>query len=333
VRAWRKSFRPDVTILAYHRVLPATMSGRSDFDPELVSAWSDEFNWQMSYLKRHCEVMTCEELSSALGTSTGVPKNTVVITFDDGFKDNFLVAFPILKHHGLRATFFICTDNVESGERLWFDRIATQIGQWKSGPITLPGYRIEFEATELSRKSATDRFLNHLKRVPNLERVNLCQALFDLIPEGDSKVNSLHLPMHWDELREMAKAGMEIGSHSKTHPILSQVLEDRELHAEIHGSKEVIEKALGHAVTSFAYPVGKRFSFDARTINMVERAGYRFAVTYEAGINTLPVASRHALKRISVERYISRDMFSASILAPDIMLFPHHRNNPDRSSL
>lgn len=332
-RVWRHGMRPDVTILAYHRVLPETMSGQSDFDPELVSAWANEFDWQMSYLKRHCEVLTCEELDSALSSSKGVPRNTVVVTFDDGFKDNFLVAFPILKNHGLRATFFICTDNVESGERLWFDRIVTQIGQRASGPIDLPGYQLDFKENELSRKSATDRFLDHLKRVPNIERVSLCQALFDLIPEGSLKANQLHLPMHWGELKEMAQAGMEIGSHSKTHPILSQVAQDDELHAEIHGSKEIIEKALGQEVASFAYPVGKQFSFDARTVKMVERAGYRFAVTYEAGINPLPVAQRFALKRISVERYISRDMFSASILAPDIMLFPHHRNNPDRSSL
>src|SRR5262245_57810777 len=109
-----------VRILMYHRV--TNELGRSDAPYNAVSI--EHFDQQMSTLASEYSVITLDDLSQCFPDLTALPENSAIITFDDGFRDNYLNAFPILKKYGLRATIYVCSGTVGNGKRLWFDRVS-----------------------------------------------------------------------------------------------------------------------------------------------------------------------------------------------------------------
>jgi peptidoglycan/xylan/chitin deacetylase (PgdA/CDA1 family) len=128
--------------------------------------------------------------------------------------------------------------------------------------------------------------------------------------------------MNWAQVRELSDAGMEIGSHSVSHPVLAQIEDDDVLRRELHDSKAAIEHHTGRPVVSLAYPVGGRAAYDDRVVAATREAGYRFAFTYGAGPNRLDALDGYRIKRLAVERYVSRNRFAAMLAAPP--LFAYH---------
>jgi len=281
-----KRQRGRLVILCYHRILPAAAKA-SYFQPDLVVT-PEAFRGHLTTLADYYSILPLREAWSVLQADTRHDRPLAAITFDDGYRDNHRYAAPLLAERGLRATFFIVSDLVGAQQPPWYDRVANlvkacatrgrrfeadsdvrrileEVAPMTAGSASLtPG-----QAVAWSKRLTPDR------RKEFMELLRRCAGSETAFAPDD-------LIMDWRELSELAQAGHEIGSHSRTHPILTQ-LDDEHLRDELAGSRSTIEKGLKQPVVSFCYPNG---DLDDRVEAAVTKAGYDCAVTVEAGINT-----------------------------------------------
>jgi peptidoglycan/xylan/chitin deacetylase (PgdA/CDA1 family) len=312
----------DLRVLAYHRVLPRQDVNRFAYDIELVSAWEDEFDWQVGHLAKHYAVITPSELARLADAGKPPPRNAAMITFDDGYRDNHDIAFPILRRHGVAATMFVTTGYLDQPDLYWFDKLSYAIKASQVGQLTLPdGTALALGDDLPARQKACETALRSLKSVSDqLRRDSVSNWLAQLGVATPWVNGSVHCSMSWAEVKALADNGMEIGSHSVTHPVLSTVADDLELRREVFDSKLAIEAHTKRPVTALAYPVGGPKAYNDRVIQVVREAGYRYAFTYTSGLNRPQAMNPFAIKRLAVERYTSRDRFSAMLAAPPMFV-------------
>jgi len=225
---------------------------------------------------------------------------TVAVTVDDGYREVFTLAAPILRRYGVPASFFVINDFVEGRLWPWTDR-------WGFAFERAPRDRVSFRHRgaihvlemrgEQDRRRAEEQWLGSAKRLAVAERDELLGAIAEafgvdipIVPPG------AYRPMTWAQLRALADEGFDVGAHTRTHPILSCVAPEH-LHIEIDACRDHIERALGRPVRHFAYPNGRREDYTAETVAAVARAGYAAAVTTVAGGNT-PSTPSLELRRI-----------------------------------
>jgi peptidoglycan/xylan/chitin deacetylase (PgdA/CDA1 family) len=316
---WPKPAR-EIKILAYHRVLDVPNEDAFLFDLDLISASTEDFDWQVRHARDNYDPMTFAELIDCLDGKQKLPKKPLIFTFDDGFDDNCEFAFPSLKRHGVPATIFISTDYIGGDRTYWFDWVVYLINHLGGRTVEIAGleqsYRVPDDLAE--RREFAQDFLERLKRVPDATRravVDELQQIADIdFPSGGFRESR---PMSWEQVREMQAGGIEFGSHTSSHPILKQV-PDEGLARELGESKQVIEAQLGVACDVIAYPVGGAHAYDERIIKHVEQSGYRLAASYQSGINPVDSLETFALKRLHVEREVSRELFAASLAIPGL---------------
>ncbi|HXH11220.1 MAG TPA: polysaccharide deacetylase family protein [Alphaproteobacteria bacterium] len=266
-----------IIILAYHRV----NDGRDPFWPALPTA---VFARQMEYLATFCHCYGLEEAVARL-TDNDVQDNAVAVTFDDGYRDNYLKAFPILQRFSIPATIFVATDAIGSGRILWHDQVSAAV--WTTQASVLKGCRPIGRSYELqtpqSRREAQTAILHALRALDEEERAQWVAWLQrELAVEPWLQASELMLT--WDDIKVMHQHGIEFGAHTATHPVLSRVTSARAW-AEIAESKATLEQHLGGPVRGFAYPSGRRQDFTATTKRLVQDAGYGYAVTMVLGVN------------------------------------------------
>lgn len=318
ISAAHDSVRHDLRVLAYHRVLPRLDQDNFDYDVELVSAWEEEFDWQMGHLARHYRVITPRELVRILDAGKPVPRNAAMVTFDDGYRDNHAIALPILRRHGLAATMFVTTGYLDTPDLYWFDELAYCIKTTPEARLQLgPDAALDLAGGRAQRQLACEQALRYLKVMNNELRQATVKRWIQALRVGLPKQrDAMHGSMSWAQVKNLADNGMEIGSHSVTHPVLPSVPDDAQLRRELFDSKQDIEARTGQPVVSIAYPVGGPRSYDERVIRMVRDCGYRLAFTYTAGENHPASWNPFRLCRMAVERYTTRDRFAAMLAAP-----------------
>ena len=308
-------------VLAYHRVLPREVEHGFSYDIELVSAWQDEFDWQVRYLAKHHEVITCHDLAALIDAGRPIPRNAVMITFDDGYRDNHDVALPILKSHGVPAVVFVATGYMGSRETYWYDRLVHQMLTVEQAALPMPGGApaLVVGGGEGQRRRAAHAALKHLKVLPDAQRRETLERWRIAMGAAEhDEFGGVDGPMDWAEVRRLSDAGIEIGSHSVTHPVLAQIGDDAQLERELVDSKAEIEARIGRPVVSLAYPVGGPGAYSERVVDVARRAGYRFGFTYESGVVDPQRMDAFRLRRLPVERYISRDRFRAMLAMPPL---------------
>lgn len=321
IRGFRPHYMKDLRVLAYHRVLPGSEAADFPFDPELISAWSDDFDWQMKYIASRFDVLSCRDVVDRLEHGGKLPRRPLVVTFDDGFADNFECAFPILRARGLPAVVFLATGYVGGSEIFWFDWLTYALTHTACThlPAATAGIDLDLPQSAELRSEAVVCLLRHLKRVPNEERTAIVARIRDSL--GVSVPDELRhksAVLNWDQVREMASGGIEFGSHTVTHPVLSRVLDDALLDRELVESREEIQRQTNQQVVAIAYPVGGKSAVNDRVIGAVERAGYKIGFTYQTGLNHIGRWDPFQLKRLRVERYMRRDMFRAMVESPEL---------------
>lgn len=308
-----------LTVLAYHRVLDVGDEDRFVGDPELVSASTADFDWQMRLVARYFRPTTFGRVLELSAAGLPLPPRSLIVTFDDGHADNYCNAFPVLRATHVPATIFVSTAYVESDTPYWFDLVARIFGAAPPGPLQLTSVPLRVTLSDAgSRRAATGQLLAQLKRVPNAQRLE-CLSELQSQPHWRASVPAQGGPfaMTWAQIREMSTAGIEFGSHTVTHPILTQ-LTRVELDRELSESREVIRRETGQPVDVVAYPIGKHFAFDQTVIDACRACGYRLGVSYETGVNAWPSDQPFALRRLAVERYTSREMFESILSLPGI---------------
>src|ERR1035437_413527 len=274
--AFEKRSEPSARILYYHRV-------NDDNDPFFPAISTALFEEQMRFVSRYYRVVSLAELLDRLDGGSAEP--VVAVTFDDGYRDNCLKAFPILERYGLPATIFLTTGSMDSGEPLWFEQMALgfkrSTREWIDLELGTPQrYRMR---TQAERLDAIGRVFARLRNLPDLERrQGLAQILNQLAfrDEGERKNKMLT----WEQVRIMQKRRIDFGGHTVTHPFLSR-MPGEQVSWEVSECKRRMEEELQLPVSHFAYPNGREEDFGAWNKDLIRRAGYRAAVTTMWGVN------------------------------------------------
>lgn len=266
-----------LSILIFHRVHAAP--------DELFPAEPDarRFDEICAWLKAWFNVLPLDEAVHCLG-SRRLPARAACITFDDGYADNLDVALPILQRHRLAATFFIASGYLDGG-RMFNDSIIELVRRSPLAALDLAGLGLNCgESLPLgggaARPAAIAALIGELKYRQPDERTELSRALqaragVDRIPDD--------LMMRSDQVRAMHRAGMQIGAHTVTHPILAR-LEPAAARDEIQRGKAGLESIIGAPVSLFAYPNGQpEVDYDSTTVQLVREAGFRAAVSTAPG--------------------------------------------------
>lgn len=306
---FRKLGGRSTIILVYHRVMDKRNEkdikdgedkGNSFLlDQSLISASPNNFDKQMQHLSRKYKVISLEEFIDSCNRNVKLPKNSVVITFDDGYKDNYSYAYPILNRYGLRATIFLAAGAIEKEEMFWWDKVAYLISKSAAKDIAIERIgRLSLKNMDERRKAIREVCLR-LKDKNEKEKNSLIESLSkELGVKLPKKGLARQTLLTWKEIDEMSKGGISFGAHTLTHPILTN-MPIAEARNEIVLSKDAIEKAIKKRVMSFSYPNGYRCDFNEEIKEEVKRAGFECAVTYMQGRNNRR-SDLFELRRISV---------------------------------
>jgi peptidoglycan/xylan/chitin deacetylase (PgdA/CDA1 family) len=312
--------RKAIRILAYHRVLDESTSDFL-FDDGVISATTQAFYNQMNYVRRNFDVISFQDLHAIESEGKALPDRPLIITFDDGYRDNYTNAFPVFKEFRIPATVFVEIGHTRLRSLYWWDLIAYCFKTTARTGIILDQISADLLPlrTARDRRSAIEHVLRWIKRVPERTKAQFIEDLPGAL--GVSITSGLADGMHlsWGEIREMADCGIEFGSHTVTHPVLSNV-DDARLEREVFDSKTALERQLHKEVIVFSYPVGGKGNFDSRARAAVARAGYKYAVSYVDGVAGRVGIDRYALPRIHVEADHSLNLFRANLSFPSLML-------------
>ena len=267
---------PSARILYYHRV-------NDDNDAFFPAITTGLFEAQMRYVSRHHRVVSLAELVSRLGDQSSQP--VVAITFDDGYRDNYQNAFPILERYGLPATIFLTTGNLDSRDPMWFERLAEAIQEFPRDFIDMeidPGRRYWLR-TSAERLECLDRVFDILRDLPDAERRTWLPRILQHLAARDNGDHS-GMMLTWEQVRFMQKRGIDFGGHTVTHPFLSR-MPGEQVTWEVSECKRRIEEEIQQPVAHFAYPNGREKDFGAWNKDLIRKAGYRAAVTTIWGPN------------------------------------------------
>lgn len=266
-------------LVGYHRVVEDFAESARRSIPAMLTS-SRMLEEHLDWIGRRYRFVDLDELGGYLERGEDASR-LAAITFDDGYRDFFEQAFPVLARKGVPAAVFVVTDLVGNAELQIHDRVSLLLTrafrQW-SDPArelraVLDGLQVRLPGLEradhpLSVMASLVRALSRkdvLRVADTLER----QVGFDEAEAADM------LPLTWSMLAALQRAGVIIGSHTRTHAWLTQERPDK-VREEIQGSRRVLERRLGAPVNHFAYPDGR---FDATTAVEVAAAGYRFGYT------------------------------------------------------
>lgn len=283
---------PLCTIFRYHRV-------NDDHDPFFNALPVSQFCAQMEYLAQHFHLVSLDQLASGQLSCNG-QRCSVAITFDDGYRDNFVNAFPILKKMGIPATIFLTTGYIESGRLPWYDqvRLAFKLTSQPSCSFhAIGGPTVPLEG-EIGRLSAMKLALEWLRTTRDKDRLRWLPELFKNL-RVPSELNLPATMLAWSEIRQMSKEGITFGAHTVTHPVLGS-LPVALLEEEIAGSKKTVEDRLQVQVRHFAYPFGKPADVGSDAKRIVKAAGFQTAVTTISGVNG-PDQDLLELKRFNLD--------------------------------
>jgi peptidoglycan/xylan/chitin deacetylase (PgdA/CDA1 family) len=296
--------RDELTILMYHGVTRNQL-------PVSDACFIDEtaFRQQMKYLRQHFSVVPLSRAIDLL-TRGAVDRPTVVLTFDDGYQNNFDVAFPVLKEFAVPATIFLTTGFVDSSNSLWFCHVIRALTSTQKQSIRWKD--MELDLSDPRRRSvASNRLQAAIKEYPPAEVLSQVMRLSDeleidpLLPFGsDSPFRILNV----ESIREMIQSGLvEFGAHTKTHAILS-LLSPEEQQREIWSSVEAVKCLTGEPCRLFAYPNGRPQDYDTKTIDLLRESGVSAAVCTSSGPNHSRT-SLMELKRYGVGSNLGMSMF------------------------
>jgi peptidoglycan/xylan/chitin deacetylase (PgdA/CDA1 family) len=296
-----------VLVINYHRI--GDLSD-SELNRSVWSATADGLDRQLKLFKRHFELVGADAIDQRLLRRPG---RRVMVTFDDGYRDLYEVAFPVLQANDVRATMFICSGFVDGVATAWWDEIAWMIrrfgaaelapGPWSSRALPLaPG------AVDATIDAVTRAYwlLPVVDTGPFLERLGAVTG-GDRRPAHDDWIT-------WEMAREMSAAGHELGAHTVTHPILAR-LPASDQREEIATSVARIEAEVGSRPRSFAYPVGTTDAFDAVTVDAVRAAGVKFAFSNYGGRVTAGFQP-FDIRRLSSESLRDESLLRATLALP-----------------
>lgn len=267
-RRWFTKSR--VAILIYHRVCPK----KDEWSLEPLSP--ESFETQMKYFTQNYEILSLDKLVQYTKSGKSFPEKAVVVTLDDGYKDNYLYAYPVLRKYNIPVTIFLTTGYIGGSEPFWWDEVAYVIENSKSikklDLKDLGSYSLQ---SELDRTRVKSIICEKLTKLPDNKKNSIIKNLLNICQVEIPRDLGKKLILSWEEVKEMDNAGVTFGAHSVSHPILINMPLEQSKN-EIVQSKRDIEEKLGKEVTAFSYPNG---NFNAEIVELVRNSGFTCAVS------------------------------------------------------
>ena len=289
-RWWRQSLGPRLIILTYHR------------------AAGGDLRSHLLYLRHHYRMMHLEEALKELyspsqnGKYRRDRRTLLVLTFDDGYRDNYTHAFALARELQVPITIFLIPGYIESGEYFWWLVADYLVRHAQVDEVTIEDrtYRLRQPGERHLLAQAVSTHLRHsisvAERDAFLATVRKALAITSPVPSEGGMC-----PLTWEQVREMEESGwVSFGAHTMHHPILASLSDPAEVQREVAECRVVLEQQLGHPVRTFAYPVGKPEHIGEVGLRSVRDAGYDWAVTTIDGTNTAQ-SDPYLLRRVAGE--------------------------------
>lgn len=299
-------------VLAYHRVTDVG----PDFDTFRgnVSASPEEFAAQMDEVAERYHPVGLDRVLAAIEGGPELPRRAVLVTFDDGYRDNLTVALPVLAERGIPAVLFAATDAIDTNHGFWWDRVAWCFAHAARDAADLPEAGRRSWSDLPAREVVTRGYIEFLKTLPEPRKADAVAALPEALGVTIPDDAFAGLALEWDEVRAMADTGVVIDAHTCSHPVLSRVDLDR-ARDEIRGSRDRIAAETGRVPVTFAYPNGHPADYTDAVVDTVADAGFRAAFTLVPG----PARRRELIgdplriRRIYVHHGDDRARFAAKL--------------------
>ncbi len=288
-------------VVTYHRVVD-----RDDLNssPVGLAVTRETFEKHLIHYKKYCHIIDEATLLNHRDNLSSLPRNALLITFDDGYIDNYEIALGIMKKHEIPGIIFVAANYIGRTRLFWSDIVAFILKVVADGELDAERIagrlspklinlfsRVLDCGRPLAPKPYND-FMSRLKELAEREEIigtMVRGAALEAEGIGEQKRYSV---LSWEQLREMAKAGIVCGAHTLNHPDVTKISSE-ELRTELVEAKKIIEQKMGRSVDSFAYPYG---FYDDSSAAEVEKAGYKVAFSLEGGDNK----SLYRLRRLNV---------------------------------
>jgi peptidoglycan/xylan/chitin deacetylase (PgdA/CDA1 family) len=294
-------------ILVYHRIV----DDRSRYLKKgaVVHHHVKDFKREVLYLKRSFQILSMDEVVDRIKSGMGFRRPSIAITFDDGYLDNYTLAYPVLKKHGVPATIYLTTSLVGTPDRIWTDQIGLAFLETPKDHFSfseLFGDKTVPIKTKEEKEEANSDVSELLKLRSDGKRKELMQKLFETLEVNESVGRNCgeRMMLNWDEVQEMRKDGVTMGSHSHTHPILSR-MSIQKAKDEILKSKKVLEENVDIEVKHFSFPNGREEDFSEELRDYCREIGFESVCSVTYGTNDASEKNLFSLKRVGAIHPVS----------------------------
>lgn len=319
----RTALRGKAVVLMYHRVLTHDERGKTGSHPSIVVD-CEAFSEQMATLKQRFKVLSLEEFSSRMENGIPFEDGSCLVTFDDGWRDNYMHALPILRQYGIPAVVFLPVNFIGTRRLFWQEylthltvRAVMRVRQEPSqrgrlGELFAPlGLASVFDLRDRDpRPAIMDLVRRHKNLSPSLINATLANVAEELGVQGEEYAG-LDSFLDWEQVLSMTREGIVFGGHGAEHRILTFVSLD-EAWEEIGTAKQVIGDHLRASVRTFSYPNG---NYSQDVAELVKKAGYQLAFTTKPGFVSCE-DDCFTIRRIGIHQGLkaSRPLFLARIM-------------------
>lgn len=288
-------------VITYHRV--DTPARTPHLDPKIISATPDAFAQHMRYLAESFNVISMHDLLDCVENGTRLPRNAIMITFDDAYCDVREFALPILKQYKLPATVFVPTAYPDNNKMsFWWDRIYNAVMSTSQEQITLAGFGEIALDSELEKQQGVRRIQGFIKTLPHSKATETVDFVCDELVSGKPLGKTV---LSWEELRDLTKEGITLGAHTQTHPLMTQ-LTPEQLRSEVAGAQSDLKSQLDETLPIFCYPNG---SHNDDVVEVLREEGFKLAFTVNDGHNNLAEADLFRLRRTNITRKSTLPVF------------------------
>ena len=261
------------------------------------------------YLRRHYRLLHLDAALEELYTPRkdesfrSTIRTPLVITFDDGYRDNYSHGFALARELQIPITIFLIPGYLESGDYFWWREHKRLLRRTQVEEVTVEGHTYHIDQPE-ERHALSKAIDTHLRYANSVaQRESFLESIRKelAIPTSVDPEEEHSLPLNWADVQDMEKSGwVSFGAHTQHHPVLAYLADPEEVQYEVEECRKQLEQHLGHSVRTFAYPVGQIQHIGEEVLYAVKQAGYKWALTTKYGYNT-PRSEPYLLRRIEVD--------------------------------
>jgi peptidoglycan/xylan/chitin deacetylase (PgdA/CDA1 family) len=294
-----RNFNKDkLLVVTYHGIC------KTSYDPPFWTQLPEKvFIGQIKYLSSHYTIISLSEFISCLEEGIDLPERAALVTFDDGLRNNYTVAFPILVRFGIQATIFLTTDFMGTEKIFWFDELYLLLKRAFQEKTSIQDLGEIYSGLAFSREFAD--FYNYtvgqMKRMPDSKRTAVLEALRKRIPVDPNGIPDDFKMLDWGQIKEMDRSGLiDFGIHTANHKILAG-LSKGDFNKEIAEPKDRLSERLNRKILSFCYPNGRPgLDYTDEHKNFLSSCGYMCAFTTQSVLNGKKGMDPYQIGRVSV---------------------------------